>query len=237
MVLYTDAAVPLPYRLRKPRFGMRLCSGVCPPSKPMGTWLPDLLFCPLCPLPAVFPRPDPGPRAFRRFALRAPGLSRMVFSASRRGGSGRSLDPGDTESATSVDNERASLPSVTPAANTLACAGRAPSQSSGAAQGAAARASAAAKAGAPVATPHENDARVDPPTVVSWGDDPRQCDESAEDGLARATAADAHCGAREARAKVTACAHMTSRSQLVVTPLIYLQCYLQMSRVPAARVL
>ncbi|CAL9914228.1 hypothetical protein LSO2F_100021 [Candidatus Liberibacter solanacearum] len=60
----------------KPRFGKRLYKGICPPSKPR-TLTPDLDFCPLTPLPAVFPVPEPIPRATRFLALRDP-LSQLI---------------------------------------------------------------------------------------------------------------------------------------------------------------
>src|SRR5688500_10474287 len=59
--------------LVKPRFGMRRVSGIWPPSNcglpPPGPWCPERALIPLCPLPDVFPVPDPGPRP-RRFRLR-----------------------------------------------------------------------------------------------------------------------------------------------------------------------
>src|SRR6202034_78085 len=58
--------------LVKPRFGMRRCSGIWPPSKPRIRLDPDRDPCPLCPRPEVFPVPDPMPRPTRflfRFAF------------------------------------------------------------------------------------------------------------------------------------------------------------------------
>src|SRR5438105_2048237 len=46
----------------KPRFGMRRCNGICPPSKPRFWLLPERDHMPSCPRPAVFPCPEPGPR-------------------------------------------------------------------------------------------------------------------------------------------------------------------------------
>src|SRR5262249_28675475 len=46
----------------KPRFGMRRCSGICPPSKPLFWELPERDHIPLLPRAAVLPCPLPGPR-------------------------------------------------------------------------------------------------------------------------------------------------------------------------------
>lgn len=48
-----------------PLRGRRRRNGVWPPSKP--NFMVPLAFWPLCPLPAVFPLPDPIPRPFRFF--------------------------------------------------------------------------------------------------------------------------------------------------------------------------
>src|SRR5688572_11207275 len=65
--------------LLKPRFGIRMWSGIWPPSKPK-TETPERLFWPFWPRPAVLPRPEPMPRPTRTLDLRAPLLSRMSFS-------------------------------------------------------------------------------------------------------------------------------------------------------------
>src|SRR3954469_25080109 len=72
----------------KPRLGRRRVIGIWPPSNcglpPPGPWWPARALMPLCPLPDVFPVPEPGPRP-RRFRLRCdPGagfrLCRPIFS-------------------------------------------------------------------------------------------------------------------------------------------------------------
>src|SRR6478672_6728060 len=65
--------------LLKPRFGIRMCSGIWPPSKPK-TETPERLFWPFWPRPAVLPRPEPMPRPTRTRLLRAPLLSLISFS-------------------------------------------------------------------------------------------------------------------------------------------------------------
>src|SRR6185312_12409496 len=66
---------------RKPRFGSRRCSGICPPSKPT-LWKPPARdFWPLWPRPAVLPRPEPPPRATRRRGLRDPSAGLIVLSS------------------------------------------------------------------------------------------------------------------------------------------------------------
>src|SRR6187402_734687 len=65
--------------LLKPRFGIRMWSGIWPPSKPK-TETPERLFWPFWPRPAVLPRPEPMPRPTRTRLLRAPLLSRISFS-------------------------------------------------------------------------------------------------------------------------------------------------------------
>src|SRR4051794_36072431 len=65
--------------LLKPRFGIRMWSGIWPPSKPK-TETPERLFWPFWPRPAVLPTPEPMPRPTRTRLLRAPLLSRMSFS-------------------------------------------------------------------------------------------------------------------------------------------------------------
>src|SRR3546814_18190384 len=50
--------------LLKPRFGKRMCSGICPPSKPL-MLTPERAFAPFCPRPAVLPLPEPMPRPTR----------------------------------------------------------------------------------------------------------------------------------------------------------------------------
>src|SRR5207244_207479 len=46
----------------KPRFGIRRCRGIWPPSNPRFWLLPERDHIPLFPRPAVLPRPEPGPR-------------------------------------------------------------------------------------------------------------------------------------------------------------------------------
>src|SRR5205085_341455 len=65
--------------LLKPRFGIRMWSGIWPPSKPK-TETPERLFWPFWPRPPVLPSPEPMPRPTRTRPLRAPLLSRMSFS-------------------------------------------------------------------------------------------------------------------------------------------------------------
>src|SRR5829696_9179957 len=65
--------------LLKPRFGIRMCSGIWPPSKPLME-TPERLFWPFWPRPAVLPLPEPMPRPTRMRPLRAPSLSRSSLS-------------------------------------------------------------------------------------------------------------------------------------------------------------
>src|SRR6218665_977447 len=65
--------------LLKPRFGIRMWSGIWPPSKPK-TETPERLFWPFWPRPAVLPSPEPMPRPTRTRLLRAPLLSLISFS-------------------------------------------------------------------------------------------------------------------------------------------------------------
>src|SRR5271155_1479114 len=51
--------------LVKPRFGMRRCSGICPPSNPRISRIPVRERCPLFPRVDVLPMPDPIPRPTR----------------------------------------------------------------------------------------------------------------------------------------------------------------------------
>src|ERR1700748_3768 len=53
--------------LVKPRFGMRRCKGIWPPSKPRIMREPLRERCPLWPRAEVFPMPDPIPRPTRFF--------------------------------------------------------------------------------------------------------------------------------------------------------------------------
>src|ERR1700683_4722608 len=56
--------------LVKPRFGMRRCSGICPPSNPRIMREPVRERCPLCPRVDVLPIPEPIPRPTRlRFSV------------------------------------------------------------------------------------------------------------------------------------------------------------------------
>src|SRR5690625_4574609 len=67
--------------LLKPRsLGSRMCSGICPPSKPNGTWLRALV--PLVPRPAVLPL-EASPRPTRVRAVLEPGAGRRSCSFSR----------------------------------------------------------------------------------------------------------------------------------------------------------
>src|SRR5271165_552110 len=61
-----------PNGLWNPRFGMRRCNGICPPSNPRRREYPRRDFCPLFPEPAVFPSFEPMPRPTRTFFLREP---------------------------------------------------------------------------------------------------------------------------------------------------------------------
>ena len=63
-----------------PNLGNRFCNGICPPSNPAFTLPPDLDFKPLCPLPAVFPKPLPIPLPTLLEFLREPGEGLIVFS-------------------------------------------------------------------------------------------------------------------------------------------------------------
>src|SRR3546814_17834277 len=72
-------AKSLPKILLKPRFGMRMWSGIWPPSKPL-IETPERLFWPFWPRPAVLPLPEPMPRPTRIRPLRAPLLSRRSLS-------------------------------------------------------------------------------------------------------------------------------------------------------------
>src|SRR5438105_10808934 len=65
--------------LRKPRLGMRMCSGIWPPSKPC-TWLPVRALAPLTPRPEVLPRPEEEPRPSLSLRLWAPGLLEIWFN-------------------------------------------------------------------------------------------------------------------------------------------------------------
>src|SRR5271169_5791623 len=51
--------------LVKPRFGMRRCNGICPPSNPRIRRIPVRERWPLCPRVDVFPMPEPIPRPTR----------------------------------------------------------------------------------------------------------------------------------------------------------------------------
>ena len=68
----------------KPRFGMRRVIGIWPPSKcglpPPGPPCPERAMDPLCPLPEVFPSPEPGPRPSRRRARCEPGAGARLCS-------------------------------------------------------------------------------------------------------------------------------------------------------------
>src|SRR5690606_28189165 len=67
----------------KPRsFGVRMCSGICPPSNPTRTVLRALV--PLVPRPAVLPL-EPSPRPTRVFAVLAPGTGRRWWTLSTPG--------------------------------------------------------------------------------------------------------------------------------------------------------
>src|ERR1700712_1242054 len=65
--------------LLKPRFGIRMWSGIWPPSKPL-TETPDRALAPFWPRPAVLPLPEPIPRPTRIRPLRAPSLSLISLS-------------------------------------------------------------------------------------------------------------------------------------------------------------
>src|SRR5262252_113594 len=65
--------------LVKPRFGIRRCNGIWPPSNPRFWLLPDRDHMPLCPRAAVFPCPLPGPRPMRFVLWVEPGLGLNVL--------------------------------------------------------------------------------------------------------------------------------------------------------------
>src|ERR1700722_21040852 len=65
--------------LLKPRLGMRMWSGIWPPSKPLMA-TPVRAVWPLPPRPAVLPLPEPMPRPTRMRALRDPGRSAISLS-------------------------------------------------------------------------------------------------------------------------------------------------------------
>src|SRR3954463_16563060 len=73
------SAKSVPKILRKPRLGMRICSGIWPPSKPC-TWLPVRALAPLTPRPEVLPSPDEEPRPSLSLRLWAPGLLEIWLS-------------------------------------------------------------------------------------------------------------------------------------------------------------
>src|SRR5436190_5374755 len=73
------SAKSLAKMLRKPRLGMRICSGIWPPSKPC-TWLPVRALAPLTPRPEVLPRPEEEPRPNLSLRLWAPGLLAIWLS-------------------------------------------------------------------------------------------------------------------------------------------------------------
>jgi hypothetical protein len=58
-------------------------SGVCPPSNPGRMPLPERLFCPRIPYPAVPPCPAPYPLPFLVFLRLAPSWGLRLFSRSR----------------------------------------------------------------------------------------------------------------------------------------------------------
>src|SRR5579871_4388206 len=65
--------------LLKPRLGMRMWSGIWPPSKPLMA-TPVRAVWPLPPRPEVLPLPEPIPRPTRLKRLWAPSFSRISFS-------------------------------------------------------------------------------------------------------------------------------------------------------------
>src|SRR5436190_392175 len=79
------SAKSLRLRELKPRLGMRMCSGIWPPSKPW-TDTPERAFWPFTPRPAVLPLPEPPPRPTRMRFLVEPSLGAsslsLVISAS-----------------------------------------------------------------------------------------------------------------------------------------------------------
>src|SRR5579859_6415300 len=68
----------VPNGLRKPRLGMRRCSGIWPPSNPRRREYPRRDFWPLFPLPAVRPSLEPIPRPTRTLRWREPRGGRRV---------------------------------------------------------------------------------------------------------------------------------------------------------------
>lgn len=79
----SDKRRTLPHPFLKPRLGILRWKGVCPPSNPI-LLAPLRAFEPLCPLPHVFPVPDPMPLPTRFLSLLAPSFGARLFS--RRGG-------------------------------------------------------------------------------------------------------------------------------------------------------
>src|SRR5215472_8069668 len=77
-----------PNGLWKPRFGMRRCSGIWPPSNPRRREYPRRDFCPLLPAPAVLPSFEPIPRPTRTLRMREPAGGCKFASVNAR----RSLD-------------------------------------------------------------------------------------------------------------------------------------------------
>src|SRR6202789_2549937 len=69
----------LPKILLKPRLGIRMCSGIWPPSKPY-TLVPVRALAPLTPRPDVLPRPEDEPRPTLSLCFCAPGLLRISLS-------------------------------------------------------------------------------------------------------------------------------------------------------------
>src|SRR5262249_59788588 len=65
--------------LVNPRFGIRRCNGIWPPSNPRFWLLPERDHIPLLPRAAVFPCPEPGPRPMRFVLCVDPGSGRSVL--------------------------------------------------------------------------------------------------------------------------------------------------------------
>jgi hypothetical protein len=73
----------MPYLFVKPRFGVSLYNGVWPPMNARCGPPPARDFWPFCPLPALFPIPEPIPRPLRFRNLLFPGLLTRSVSSVR----------------------------------------------------------------------------------------------------------------------------------------------------------
>ena len=79
------ATISFVFLFLNPLLGIRLYNGICPPSKPtLGA--PERAFCPLWPLPAVLPFPEPCPRPLLKSLCLEPSaglkLDNSIFNTS-----------------------------------------------------------------------------------------------------------------------------------------------------------